>query len=55
MVEFAAYFSVQWALGNFISWKIYHSEPSGIAITDKALESFNNIIKKSYTLNARHT
>lgn len=52
--EFARYFSAQWILGNFTNWKIYCSEP-GIASTNNALESFNNIIKKSYTLNARHS
>ncbi len=28
---------------------------SGVASASNALESFNSIIKKSYTLNARHT
>jgi hypothetical protein len=36
------------------NWKIYCSEP-GIASTNNALESFNNLSKKSYTLNTRHT
>jgi hypothetical protein len=45
---------VQWILGNFTNWKIYCSEP-GIASTNNALESFNNIIKKAYTLNTRHS
>ncbi len=40
-------------LGNFTSWKIFCSE-SGVASTNNALESFNCIIKKSSTLNARH-
>jgi hypothetical protein len=52
--EFARYFSAQWILGNFTNWKIYCSEP-GIASTNNALESFNNIVKKSYTLNTRHS
>jgi len=51
--EFARYSSVQWILDSFTNWKIYCSEP-GIASTNNALESFDNIIKKSYTLNARH-
>jgi hypothetical protein len=50
--EFARYFSTQWIFGNFTSGKIYCSE-AGIASTNYALESF--IIKKSYTLNTRHT
>jgi len=41
-------------LGNFTTWKLYCSEP-GLASTNNALESFNNILKKSYTLNSRHT
>jgi len=52
--EFARYFSAQWMSGNFTNWKIFCSEP-GIASTNNALESFNNVIKRSYTLNARHT
>jgi hypothetical protein len=52
--EFARYFSAQWILGTFMNWKICCSEP-GIASTNNALESFNNIIKKSYTLHTRHS
>jgi len=51
--EFARYFYMQWILGSFTTWKIYCSEP-GIASTNNALESFNNTLKKSYTLNSRH-
>jgi hypothetical protein len=42
--EFARYFAAQCFLGNFTNWKIYCSEP-GIASTNNALESFNNIIQ----------
>jgi hypothetical protein len=52
--EFARYFAAQWILGNFTNWKIYCSEP-GIASTNNAVELFNNIIKKSYTPNTRHS
>ena len=54
MPEFTQYFNNQWVLGNFTSWKIFCSE-SGEASANNALESFNSIIKKSYTLNVRHT
>ncbi len=54
MPEFAQYLNNQWVLGNFTSWKIFCSE-SGVVSTNNALESINSIIKKSYTLNARHT
>jgi hypothetical protein len=40
--------------GHFTNWKIYCSAP-GIASTNKALELFNNVIKRCYTLNARHS
>ncbi len=52
--EFARYFHTQWFLGNFNDWQIYCSAP-GVASTNNALESFNNIIKRCYTLNARHS
>jgi hypothetical protein len=52
--EFARYFAAQWIVGSFTNLKIYCSEP-GIARPNNALESFNNIIKKSYTLNTRHS
>jgi hypothetical protein len=52
--EFTRYFAVQWILGNFTNWKIYCSEP-GITSTNNALESFNNFVKKSYTLYTRHS
>jgi hypothetical protein len=52
--EFARYFNTQWISGHFTNWKIYCSAPS-IASTNNALESFNNAIKKCYTLNARHS
>jgi hypothetical protein len=45
---------MQWILGNFTIWKIYCSAP-GIASKNNALESFNNLIKRCYTLNARHS
>jgi hypothetical protein len=53
-LEFARYFNMQWNLGHFTNWKIYCSAP-GIASTNNALESFNNVIKRCYTLNARHS
>jgi hypothetical protein len=37
-----------------MNWKIYCSEP-GIVSTINAMESFNNIIKKSHTLYTRHS
>jgi hypothetical protein len=52
--EFSRYFNTQWILGNFTNWKIYCSEP-GIANINNTLESFNNVIKRCYTLNARHS
>jgi len=52
--EFARYFNTQWILGNFTKWKIYCSE-AGIASTNNALESFNNVIKRCYTFNARYS
>jgi len=52
--EFSRYFNLQWILVNFTNWKIYCSE-LGIASTNNALESFNNVIKRCYTLNARHS
>ncbi len=52
--EFARYFTAQWILCTFTNWKIYCSEP-GIASTNNALELFNNIIKKFYTLHTRHS
>jgi hypothetical protein len=52
--EFARYFNTQWFLGNFNDWQIYCSAP-GVASTNNALESFNNLIKRCYTLNARHS
>ncbi len=39
--------------GFWVPLQIRNSEP-GIASTNNALESFNNIMKKSYILNARH-
>jgi hypothetical protein len=42
--EFARYFNTQRISGHFINWKIYCSAP-GIASTNNALESFNNVIK----------
>lgn len=45
MPEFAWYFNNQWVLGNFTQLKIFCSE-SGIASTNNALNSFNNIIKR---------
>jgi hypothetical protein len=52
--EFARYFNTQWISGHFTNWKIYCSAP-GIASTNNALELFNNVIKRCYTLNARHS
>jgi len=52
--EFARYFNTQRFLGNFNDWQIYCSAP-GVASTNNALESFNNVIKRCYTLNARHS
>jgi hypothetical protein len=52
--EFARYFNAQWILGNFTNWKFYCSAP-GIASTNNTLKSFNNVIKRCYTLNARHS
>jgi hypothetical protein len=52
--EFVRYFNTQWFFGNFNDWQIYCSAP-GVASTDNTLESFNNIIKRCYTLNARHS
>ena len=52
--EFTSYFNMQWILGNFTNQKIYCTE-LGIAITNNALESFINVIKRCYTLNARHS
>jgi hypothetical protein len=49
--EFARYFNTQGISGHFTNWKIYCSAP-GIASTNNALESFNNVIKRCYTLNA---
>jgi hypothetical protein len=51
---FARYFNTQWISGHFTNWKIYCSAP-GIASTNNALEYFNNVIKRCYTLNARHS
>ena len=50
--EFSRYFNMQWISGHFTNWKIYCSAP-GIASTNNALESFNNVRKRCYTLNAR--
>jgi hypothetical protein len=52
--EFTRYFNMQWISGHFTNWKIYCSAP-GIASTNNALESFNDVIKRCYTLNARHS
>jgi hypothetical protein len=52
--EFARYFNTQWISGHFPNWKIYCSA-HGIASTNNALDSFNNVIKRCYTLNARHS
>ena len=52
--EFTRYFNMQWISGHFTNWKIYCSAP-GIASTNNALELFNNVIKRCYTLNARHS
>jgi hypothetical protein len=41
-------------LGNFNDWQIYCSA-RGVASTNNALESFNNVIDRCYTLNARHS
>jgi hypothetical protein len=45
---------MQWISGNFTNWKIYCSAP-GITSINNTLESFNNVIKRCYTLNARHS
>jgi hypothetical protein len=45
---------MQWILGHFTNWKIYCSAP-GIASTNNDLESFNDVIKRCYIINARHS
>jgi hypothetical protein len=48
-LDFSNYFEEQWNNGDeFTNWKIFCSEP-GVSSTNKALESFNKTIKKSYT------
>jgi hypothetical protein len=49
------YFNNQWNRGDdFTNWKVFNSAP-GVANTNNALESFNNLIKRNYTFHVRHT
>ncbi len=52
--DFVTYFNNQWNRGDdFTNWKVFNSAP-GIANTNNALESFNNLIKRNYTFHVRH-
>jgi hypothetical protein len=52
--DFANYFEMQWINGSFANWSIWNSAP-GIAGTNNALESFNNVLKRTYTQRIRHS
>lgn len=52
--KFGAYMRDQWLFGQFSNWQAFWT-PSGYATTNNPVETFNNVLKRDYTLRRRLT
>ncbi len=46
---FFTYFNKKWLSGDFVNWQIFNTPP-GFATTNGPIESYNNTIKKFFTM-----